>query len=195
MVRQTQTYLASAVSGTALLVAAVVAFVLLVSLQAVRDWPFAGLVSRHDANSVATHRGGTGGGGGEAPAAGGRATRRRRRQPPPRPARMRRWPARVPATRRGRAPPPSARRNCRRPVVEIPRPPDPPAISLRVAAATAPPPAEARPAAAMPLPPAPVTAERQAAARRHRVPKRLPLRAKRSPGRCRTRFRRKRRRR
>ncbi len=43
MIRQAHTYLAGAVSGTALIAAAVVAFVLLVSLQALRDWPLAGI--------------------------------------------------------------------------------------------------------------------------------------------------------
>jgi len=43
MVRQAHTYLAGAVSGTALIAAAVVAFVLIVSLQALRDWPLADL--------------------------------------------------------------------------------------------------------------------------------------------------------
>ncbi len=43
MIRQAHTYLVGAVSGTALIAAAVVAFVLLVSAQAFRDWPLAGL--------------------------------------------------------------------------------------------------------------------------------------------------------
>jgi hypothetical protein len=43
MVRQAQNYLAGAVSGTALIAAAVVAFVMLVSLQALRDWPLANI--------------------------------------------------------------------------------------------------------------------------------------------------------
>jgi hypothetical protein len=43
MIRQAHTYLAGAVSGTALVAAAVVAFVLLVSFQALRDWPLAGI--------------------------------------------------------------------------------------------------------------------------------------------------------
>lgn len=43
MIRQAHTYLAGAVSGTALVAAAVVAFVLLVSIQALRDWPLAGI--------------------------------------------------------------------------------------------------------------------------------------------------------
>ena len=41
MIQQARTYLAGAVSGTALIVAAVVVFVLLVSAQALRDWPLA----------------------------------------------------------------------------------------------------------------------------------------------------------
>src|SRR3954452_22722873 len=43
MIRQAHTYLAGAVSGTALVAAAVVAFVMLVSFQALRDWPLAGI--------------------------------------------------------------------------------------------------------------------------------------------------------
>lgn len=43
MIRQAHTYLAGAVSSTALVAAAVVAFVMLVSFQALRDWPLAGL--------------------------------------------------------------------------------------------------------------------------------------------------------
>jgi hypothetical protein len=43
LIRQARTYLLGAVSGTALIGAAVVAFVLLVSAQALRDWPIAGL--------------------------------------------------------------------------------------------------------------------------------------------------------
>jgi hypothetical protein len=43
MVRQAQTYLTGAVSATALVAAAVVAFVLLVSFQALKDWPLAAL--------------------------------------------------------------------------------------------------------------------------------------------------------
>jgi len=56
MVRQAQTYLASAVSATALVSAAVVAFVLLVSLQALRDWPLAGLGVGGDEAAVAPAR-------------------------------------------------------------------------------------------------------------------------------------------
>jgi hypothetical protein len=43
VIRQARIYLAGAVSGTALIAAAVVAFVVLVSLQSLRDWPLAGL--------------------------------------------------------------------------------------------------------------------------------------------------------
>ena len=46
MIRQAHTYLAGAVSGTALVAAAIVVFVLLVSVQAVKDWPLSGLVGR-----------------------------------------------------------------------------------------------------------------------------------------------------
>jgi hypothetical protein len=41
MIRQAHSYLVGAVSGTALVAMAVVAFVLLVSFQALRDWPLA----------------------------------------------------------------------------------------------------------------------------------------------------------
>ncbi len=53
MIRQAHIYLAGAVSGTALIVAAVVAFVLLVSLQAVKDWPLSGLVGGQGKAKVA----------------------------------------------------------------------------------------------------------------------------------------------
>jgi hypothetical protein len=43
MGRQAHSYLVGAVSGTTLVATAIVAFVALVSLQAVRDWPLAGL--------------------------------------------------------------------------------------------------------------------------------------------------------
>jgi len=43
VIRQAHTYLAGAVSGTALIATAIVAFVVLVSLQAVRDWPLANI--------------------------------------------------------------------------------------------------------------------------------------------------------
>jgi hypothetical protein len=45
MIRQARSYLAGAVSATALVSLAVVAFVVLVSLQALRDWPRAGLAT------------------------------------------------------------------------------------------------------------------------------------------------------
>src|SRR3954452_8727874 len=48
MIRQAHTYLAGAVSGTALIAIAIAVFVMLVSLQAARDWPFAGLVGSGD---------------------------------------------------------------------------------------------------------------------------------------------------
>jgi hypothetical protein len=41
VIRQAHSYLAGALSGTALIALAIVAFVVLVSLQAVRDWPLA----------------------------------------------------------------------------------------------------------------------------------------------------------
>jgi DNA polymerase-3 subunit gamma/tau len=56
MIRQTHTYLAGALSGTALIVAAVVAFVLLVSLQALRDWPLAGIGGAGDNVGVSAGR-------------------------------------------------------------------------------------------------------------------------------------------
>lgn len=43
MIRQARIYLASAVSGTTVIVAALIAFVVLVSLQTLRDWPLSGL--------------------------------------------------------------------------------------------------------------------------------------------------------
>src|SRR6478672_6740751 len=52
MIRQAHTYLAGALSGAALIAAAVVVFVALVSVQAVRDWPLSGLVSGYDPGSV-----------------------------------------------------------------------------------------------------------------------------------------------
>ena len=51
MIRQAHTYLAGAVSGTALIAIAVAIFVMLVSVQAARDWPFAGLVGGDDASA------------------------------------------------------------------------------------------------------------------------------------------------
>jgi hypothetical protein len=52
MIRQAHTYLAGAVSGTALIAAAVVAFVVLVSFQALRDWPLAGIGGGGDSPAV-----------------------------------------------------------------------------------------------------------------------------------------------
>jgi hypothetical protein len=43
LIRQAHTYLAGALSGTALIAVATIAFVLLVSAQAIRDWPLGGL--------------------------------------------------------------------------------------------------------------------------------------------------------
>src|SRR5665811_1012662 len=48
MIRQARSYLVGAVSGTTLIAAAVVVFVVLVSVQAVRDWPLAGLAGSGD---------------------------------------------------------------------------------------------------------------------------------------------------
>lgn len=61
MIRQAHTYLAGAVSGSALVAAAVVAFVLLVSFQALRDWPLAGISIGGD-DSAATGPAHPGGG-------------------------------------------------------------------------------------------------------------------------------------
>jgi type IV secretion system protein TrbL len=61
MIRQAHTYLAGAVSGSALVAAAVVAFVLLVSFQALRDWPLAGISIGGD-DSAATGAANPGGG-------------------------------------------------------------------------------------------------------------------------------------
>ncbi|HEY6550671.1 MAG TPA: hypothetical protein VIY71_05665 [Solirubrobacterales bacterium] len=61
MVRQAHTYLAGAVSGTALIAAAVVAFVLLVSLQALRDWPLAGITGGSDDSAVSSGQAAAGG--------------------------------------------------------------------------------------------------------------------------------------
>jgi hypothetical protein len=54
MIRQAHAYLAGAVSGTALIAAAVVVFVLLVSAQAFRDWPIPGLGGSNDRASITT---------------------------------------------------------------------------------------------------------------------------------------------
>src|ERR1044072_3310033 len=53
MVRQARNYMAGAVSGTALIAAAVVAFIMLVSLQSLRDWPLAGLGGGNEGASSA----------------------------------------------------------------------------------------------------------------------------------------------
>lgn len=58
MIRQTRNYLKGALSGTALIVVAVVAFALLVSLQTLRDWPFAGLIGGSEAETSAVEAGG-----------------------------------------------------------------------------------------------------------------------------------------
>jgi hypothetical protein len=52
VIHQARTYLAGAVSGAALIAAAVVAFVLLVSVQGLRDWPLAGLGGGDESGSV-----------------------------------------------------------------------------------------------------------------------------------------------
>ena len=52
MIRQAHTYLAGAVSGTVLIAVAVAIFVMLVSIQAAKDWPVAGLVGGDDAAST-----------------------------------------------------------------------------------------------------------------------------------------------
>lgn len=49
MIRQARSYLVGAVSGTTLVAVAVVAFVALVSVQTLRDWPLAGLVGGGEA--------------------------------------------------------------------------------------------------------------------------------------------------
>ena len=72
MIRQAHTYLAGAVSGTALVAAAVVVFVLLVSFQALRDWPLSGIgIGGDDSAAAGPSKPGassaeTGGGGGTA---------------------------------------------------------------------------------------------------------------------------------
>ncbi|HET9162413.1 MAG TPA: hypothetical protein VFN89_03065 [Solirubrobacterales bacterium] len=52
MVRQARNYLAGAVSGTALIGGAVVVFVMLVSLQGLRDWPLAALNGGEDSGGA-----------------------------------------------------------------------------------------------------------------------------------------------
>ena len=61
MIRQAHTYLAGAVSGTALIAIAIAVFVMLVSVQAARDWPFAGLVGGDDASAPTVGPGRAGG--------------------------------------------------------------------------------------------------------------------------------------
>src|SRR5262249_5968707 len=63
MIRQAHTYLAGAISGTALIAAAIVAFVMLVSFQALRDWPFGGLIGNDGDAAVSSGRPATGGAG------------------------------------------------------------------------------------------------------------------------------------
>ena len=70
MVRQAHNYLAGAVSGTALVAAAVVAFAMLVSLQSLRDWPLAGLFAGDDSAGVAPARAVSAGAGGAAASSG-----------------------------------------------------------------------------------------------------------------------------
>src|SRR3954447_16742065 len=72
MIRQAHTYLAGAVSSTALVAAAVVAFVLLVSFQALRDWPLAGISIGGD-DSAATGPSAPGSGAATSPTATGTA--------------------------------------------------------------------------------------------------------------------------
>jgi hypothetical protein len=73
MIRQAHTYLAGAVSSTALVAAAVVAFVLLVSFQALRDWPLAGIGIGGD-DSAATGPSTPGSGSATSPAGTGGAS-------------------------------------------------------------------------------------------------------------------------
>src|SRR4051794_2615252 len=69
MIRQAHTYLAGAVSGTALVAAAVVAFVMLVSFQALRDWPLTDLnIGGGDDTTVGPSQSNGGTGAGSAPA-------------------------------------------------------------------------------------------------------------------------------
>jgi hypothetical protein len=70
MVRQAHTYLAGAVSGTALIAMAVVAFVLLVSLQALRDWPLAGIAGGSESAPVSSGQPAAGSGATPSAAAG-----------------------------------------------------------------------------------------------------------------------------
>ncbi len=92
MIRQAQTYLVGAVSGTTLIAAAVVAFVALVSLQALRDWPLPGLAGG-DSGAAAVSAGHPAGSGARAVWAPPK-----RRRPVARPA----WPAVQRSGRTGR---------------------------------------------------------------------------------------------
>jgi hypothetical protein len=71
MIRQAHTYLAGAVSGSALVAAAVVAFVLLVSFQALEDWPLAGIVGGGGESAVSDNRPAPGAAGTSGPVVGG----------------------------------------------------------------------------------------------------------------------------
>ena len=64
MIRQAHTYLAGAVSGTVLIAIAVAIFVMLVSVQAAKDWPLADLVGGDDGASGAEVSAAQPGGGG-----------------------------------------------------------------------------------------------------------------------------------
>jgi hypothetical protein len=77
MIRQAHTYLVGAVSGTALIAAAVATFVLLVSLQALRDWPLAGIGGAGDSAAVSTGRPASRAGSAAGAGAGGRPAARR----------------------------------------------------------------------------------------------------------------------
>jgi hypothetical protein len=67
VIRQAHSYLAGAVSGTALIGAAVVAFVMLVSLQALKDWPLAGIGGGGDSAAVSEGQPASGAEGADAP--------------------------------------------------------------------------------------------------------------------------------
>ena len=80
MIRQAHAYVAGAMSGTVLIAAAVVVFVFLVSVQAAKDWPFAGLVggdsgstSKASSSHPATGNGTAAAAAATAPVAGGRS--------------------------------------------------------------------------------------------------------------------------
>jgi hypothetical protein len=73
MIRQAHTYLAGAVSSTALVAAAIVAFVGLVSFQALRDWPLAG-IGIGGGDSAATGPSNPGAGSATSPAEAGGAS-------------------------------------------------------------------------------------------------------------------------